>query len=446
LLTKEDFGIVGFATVAISYLAILKDIGLGAALIQRRDNVEEASKTVFTLNLLVGLILTLTSVLIAPFVAEFFREPLIIPILRVLGLSFAITSLGSVHIVRLQREMDFRRKLIPDLGQSIAKGVVAISLALTGAGVWSLVFGQLAGAVASVVLAWIVYPWRPRLSIDSSITAPLLRYGMAVIGIDSLTVITDNMDYLLVGRIFGDTALGVYTMAYRLPELLIINVLWVMGAVVFPAYSAIQDQMDELRQIFLTTIRIVEILVIPLCLGLFITADPLVRVAFGEKWLETIPILRVLSIYAWILSIGFHAGGVYKAIGRPDISVKLSLLNLAMLAPALLFGSRYGLIGIALAHMIIAFLRTMMRLIVANRYISISIGDILLQMKPAILGGISLASLATPVLYLTSGLSPLPRLFAIALAGAAGYFGSLWLVERESLLGLGQMIGVLETK
>jgi O-antigen/teichoic acid export membrane protein len=444
LLTQEDFGIVGFATVAVSYLSILKDMGLGAALIQRREDVGEASNTVFTLNLIVGLALTVLAMLIAPIVANFFREPLVVPILRWLGLTFILNALGSVHTIRLQRELDFRRKLVPDLGRAVTKGVVSIAFAVAGSGVWALVYGQLAGVAASVVLAWIVFPWRPKLSVDREMAGSLLKFGVAVIGIDALAIINDNVDYLLVGRIFGNAAMGIYTLAYRLPELLVINVLWVMGAVVFPAYSAVQTNRDELRQIFLTTVRIVEIIVVPLCLGLLIAADPLVRVAFGNQWLEAIPILRVLAAYALVLSIGFHVGGVYKAIGRPDISVKLSLLTLVILVPALWIGSTYGLIGIAFGHLVAVLIRGILRLVVATRFVDISLRDILLQLGPAFRGGIALTALALPVLFMTDGLDPLVRLLALTVAGAFGYLGVMLVFERDSLIRLGKMIGILK--
>jgi PST family polysaccharide transporter len=444
LLTQEDFGIVGFATVAVSYLSILKDMGLGAALIQRREDVGEASNTVFTLNLVVGLALTVLAMLIAPIVADFFREPLVVPILRWLGLTFIINALGSVHTIRLQRELDFRRKLVPDLGRAITKGVVSIAFAVAGSGVWALVYGQLAGVAASVVLAWIVFPWRPELSVDREMAGSLLKFGIAVIGIDALAIVNDNVDYLLVGRIFGNAAMGIYTLAYRLPELLVINVLWVMGAVVFPAYSAVQTNRDELRQIFLTTVRIVEIIVVPLCLGLLITADPLVRVAFGNQWLEAIPILRVLAAYALVLSIGFHVGGVYKAIGRPDISVKLSLLTLVILVPALWIGSTYGLIGIAFGHLIAVLIRGILRLVVATRFVDITLRDILLQLGPAFRGGLALTALALPVLFVTDRLNPLVRLLVLTVAGATGYLGVMLLFERDSLIRLGRMIGILK--
>jgi lipopolysaccharide exporter len=442
LLTPDDVGIVAIATLAVNYLSIAKDLGLGAALIQRRDDVDEAANTVFTLNLLLGVVLTLVTMLVAPLAAAYFRQPLVTPVLRWLGLSFALEAVGAVHTVRLQRQLEFRRKLVPDLGRALVKGIVSIGLALGGSGVWALVYGQLAGVVASVVLAWAIFRWRPRLTVNTTLAKALLSFGLTVIGVDALAIIIDNFDYLIIGRAFGDAALGIYTFAYRLPELLVINILWVMGSVIFPTYASMQDQPDAMRQGFLATVRFVQILTVPICLGLIITAGPLVRVAFGEQWLEAIPIVRVLAFYAWVISVGYHVGGIYKAIGRPDISVKLSILTLIVLVPALLIGSRYGLIGVAFGHVVASLVRTTVRLIVATRFIDIKPGDIFAQLKPAALGGVALAALALPALYLTPTLPALPRLLAVTAAGAGGYAGVLWLTERESLLRVGRMIGL----
>lgn len=169
LLTPEQFGVVGFATIAVSYLSVLKDLGLGAALIQRQDEVEEAADTVFTLNLLLGVLLTLLGLLLAPLAATYFREPLVTPILRVLSFNFVINALGAIHTVRLQRQLDFRRKALPDIGRSLVKGVVSIGMAIAGFGVWSLIVGQLAGSAAGVLLSWWMFlgdpncGWQPGL-------------------------------------------------------------------------------------------------------------------------------------------------------------------------------------------------------------------------------------------------------------------------------------------
>jgi O-antigen/teichoic acid export membrane protein len=446
LLTPDEVGVVALAMVAINYFAVVQDLGLGAALIQRRDSIEEAADTVFTLNLICAVLITVLVFLTAPFVAQYFDEEIITPVLRWLGLTFIIHAFGSIHTVLLRRELDFRKKIIPDLGQSIVKGIVSISLALSGAGVWSLVYGQLVGSTAFVVLAWIVNPWRPRLRLNTPLLRPMLRYGLSVLVGDSLSTAIDNLDYVIVGRMFGQAVLGIYSYAYRLPELLIINNLWVMSAVIFPAYSSFQNNLSDMRRAFLGTVRFIQLLALPICLGLIIAADPLIRVAFGKQWLDVIPVARILAMYALVLSIGYHAGGVYKAIGRPDISVKLSVLTLFILAPCLLIGAQYGLTGVALGHLTAVIIRTFIRLYVAQRLIHCSFRDVLAAIRPAAQSAIGLLLCALPVLLLAQDWPVLIQLLLVTAAGATGYLGALWIFERETILKVAQMIGVSRLK
>ncbi len=446
LLTPDDFGLVAFATLAISYLSILKDMGLGAALIHRQEDPEETANTVFTLNFLLGITLTAITAIAAPWVAAFFREPQVVPLLRWLSLTFVLNSLGAIHIIRLQRELNFRRKLIPDLGRAVIKGGVSIGMALLGFGVWALVVGQLAGVLASVGLAWVAFPWRPRLRIIAAQVKSLLRYGLSVVGVDAFTIATDNFDYIIVGRFFGDTALGIYTLAFRLPELLVLNPLWVMAGAIFPAYSKIQNQPALLRKGFLTTVRVVEMVSVPLALGLAVAADPLVRTVFGEQWLSAIPIVRILALFVLVRSIGFNAGDVYKAIGRPDVLVKLEVLNMMVLVPALWFGARYGLVGIAWGHLGASVVRMVADLLVAAKLVDIRLRELLAQLIPSFLAGMILLLLAVPVLWATIGLSPVVRLVLVGGAGALGYIIPLWFLERETMQKLFSTLGFLKGK
>jgi O-antigen/teichoic acid export membrane protein len=446
LLTPDDFGVVALATLAVSYLSILKDLGLGAALIQRRRDVEESANTVFTLNLLLGAGLTLAAMASAPLIANFFQEPLVTPILRWLSLTFVLNSLGAIHLVRLQRELEFRRKLIPDMGRSVVKGVVSIGMALSGFGVWALVVGQLAGVLVAVFLAWIAFPWRPKLTINTSLVKGLSKYGLSVVGVDALTIAADNLDYLIVGRIFGNTALGIYTLAYRLPELLVLNPLWVMAKAIFPAYASVQKEPELLRRGFLSTVRFVEILTVPLSLGLLLTADPLVRVAFGDQWLEAIPIVRILAVVVLVRATLFNAGDVYKAIGRPDIILKLELLNTVVLIPALWIGSYYGIVGVAFGHLAASAVRPIADIILAPRYVDTSHKEILAQLKPSLIAGLCLILLTVPSLYLTAAAPPVLRLGIAAIAGGIGYLGPLWFLERETLLQVRQIVGLSGSK
>ena len=442
LLTPGLFGVVALATLAIDYISILNDLGLGAALVQRRENIDEASNIAFTFNLLIGIFLTILIVLLSPYVAIFFHAPTLTPILRWLGLGFTVNALGSVHKARLQRDLRFGKKLIPELGNTIIKGGLSIGLAFMGYGAWSLVYGQLAGMSISAMLLWIVVPWRPRLMIRSPISGQLFKYGFSVMMDRAFTVFADSFDYLLIGRFFNTAALGIYTLAYRLPDLLILNTLSVLAAVFFPAFSSIQNQQDVLRKSFLSTTRYVQLLVTPLCLGIFVAADPIIRLIFGEQWLQSIPIMQVLSLYTLALSVGFHVGDIYKAVGRPDILLKISLPIFFIRLIALWIGSQYSLIGIATGHLVAALIEVVIRAVVTINVIKVSLREILNQLT-AFIGGIMLLIFAVPVLYLTQDLTPWLRLTFVVISGAVGYIGTIWFIDRVAILkGIG-MLGML---
>lgn len=442
LLTKNDFGLVAVAVIAINYLSVIKDLGLGLALIQRREDVDTAANTVFTVNLMLGAALSAIAFLIAPWVAVYFNDPMVTPVLRWLGSSFFINALGAVHIIRLMRELDYRRKFIPDMGNALVKSAASIGLALAGFGVWALVFGQVLGVLASVMLVWIVMPWRPRFALDGKIVATLSKFGAPVLGEDILTAIVENIDYIVAGRIFGVQQLSIYTLAYRLPEMFLIGNLWVMSGVAFPIFSSIQDKPDEIRRGLLASIRFVQLFAVPAAWGLFIAADPIVRVLFGDQWLDAIPVLRVLAMYAWVYSIGYHVGDIYKAIGRPDIPLRLTTFALIVVIPAILIGSRFGLVGIACGHLITILIRQAVSLTVATRFVKVTIVDIFKEFKPAVQGGLAMLAAVATALELAAGFNPFAQLVLVVCAGAAGYLGVLWFTERESLMRLFRTVGV----
>jgi O-antigen/teichoic acid export membrane protein len=441
LLTPQEFGIVAFATVAVNWLGVLKDLGLGGAVIQRREDTEEAAQTAYVLNLGVSVLLTAGTFLAAPAVASFFREPLVVPILRVLSFTFLIQALGSIHLVLLRRNLDFRRKLVPDIGQAVVKGIASIAFALAGFGVWSLVWGSLIGALASSLLAWVVIPWKPRFRMHRRLVRPLMRFGMPLLVTDIEAGIWSNLDYLIVGRLLGDTALGVYTLAYRLPEMLILSVWRVLGAAIFPFFASIQQLPDLLRKGFLATIRYSQIVVVPLCVGLFITAGPAVEVLFGEQWRGAIPVLRLLAVFALVGSIGVNIGDVYKAIGRPDILAKLAFLELVLLTPALILGARHGLIGVGAAHAVVAAIDTTIRLTVARRFVNVTFRDIGRQLLPSLKAGAALAAVAAGALWAASPAGPAASLAAAVVTGAAAYGAVLYRVDREAVRQLASWAG-----
>jgi PST family polysaccharide transporter len=441
LLTPEDFGIVGFATLAVTYLAVFKDLGLGAAIIQRRDDIDEAADTVYVLNLVLGAALTVVTLLVAPAVAGFFDEPLVVPLLRVLAFTFVLEALGAVHIVLLRRDLDFKRKLIPDTGRSLVKGAVAIGTAAAGAGVWALVWGQLAGVAASVVLSWTVVAWRPAYRVERRLVRPLLGFGMPLVVTDIQFAVWQNLDYVVVGRMLGDAALGVYTLAYRLPELLIQSIWRVVAGAAFPLFSRLQHDRELIRRGLLRTVCYTQLATVPLCLGLVITAGPAVRVMFGQQWHEAIPVLQVLAVSTLIASVGYNAGDVYKAIGRPDILAKLGGFDLVVLVPGLVIAARHGLVAVAWTHAAAALVDTAVRFVLARRFIAVTIGDIGRQIAPSLRAGAALLAAGLAASQATSSAPDVVQLVAVTLAGTAAYLGALLRWDRPVLVRLVELLG-----
>lgn len=440
LLTPEEFGMVGFATLVVAYLAVMKDLGFGAALIQRRNDVEETAQTVWIVNLILGALLTAAAVVAAPLVAAFFREPLVTPILRVLAFTFVLEALGSVHLVLLRRNLDFKKKMIPDVGRALVKGVVSVSAAVAGFGVWALVWGQLAGVLTAVFLSWAVVPWRPRLEFHRRLLRPLARFGLPLLATDIEYAIWANLDYVVVGRMLGDTALGIYTLAYRLPELLIHSVWRVLANAIFPFFSTIQEQPDLVRKGFLATIRYTQAVIVPLSLGLLVTAEPAVETLFGHQWHDAVPVLRVMALFSLIGSIGVNAGDVYKAMGRTDVLAKLATLELAILVPALLYGARFGIVGVAWAHAAVATFDTVIRLVVARHMVGVGFSDVWRQIRGSLGAGLLMSIAALGALQVGVGF---PALMAATVTGAIVYSLALWRFDGDVIRS---MVGFLRRR
>lgn len=438
LLVPEDFGLVGFATVVVVSLTVVQDLGFGSALIQRRDRIEEAADTAFTVGMLTGTVLALGTALGAPAVAAWFDAPAVTSMLRVLGLSFVIAAAGHTHVTLLRRSLSFRRRAVPEVGGTVVRGVVAVGAALAGAGPWALIAGQLAGVTASTVLAWMVEPWRPSLRVP--LMRPMARFGFPLLGADTVHALVANLDYVIVGKVLGPAALGTYTLAYRLPELLLMGVVAVLNRAVFPALAEVQDRIDALRSGFLATMHYVPMAVVPIGIGLMVAAEPIVLVILGADWVEAVPVLRVLAAYAMVSTLMVADGDVYKATGRSGLLARFAALKLVLLLPALLIAVHHGLVAVAVAHLGTTMAVKIVRVAAAARILEVRVGDLLKPLLPTLVAGTALTVVAIGVLAATAGLGAPARLLTTAAAGAAAYLAVLLRLEWQSIKRLWDLL------
>jgi PST family polysaccharide transporter len=260
-----------------------------------------------------------------------------------------------------------------------------------------------------------------------------MGYGLPLLGVDVIYVATGHVDYLIVGRVLGATALGIYTLAYRLPELVVLGVVSVLSKSLFPAFSKARDSLAALQKGLRSSIRYVVIFTTPICVGLLVAARPLVLVTLGPDWTEVIPVLRVLAVFAWVRSLMSNDGDVYKAIGIPGFLAKITALRLALLIPALLFAAQFGLVAVALAHLATTIIDKTLRIFLISRRLEMKVSDIVSQFMPAVIAAVPLAAVALGMVTITANAIPIVQLTLTSLAGAFAYAVAIWLMERDSL-------------
>ncbi len=350
ILEPTDFGLIAIALLVVDSIAMFQDMGLGHALIYRKEDHEKASNTAFLIIPAVAVVLYGLIYLVAPFAADFFENNSVEPIIKVMALSIVIHSFGTVPAMRLEKELMFRKKLIPETAPKLIYALVAISLAYLGHGVWSIVYAQLASAFSMVILLWIVSDWKPDLSFDLKVAKELFGYGKFIIGASMVIFVINNVDDAIVGKVLGVEALGFYTIAYTISNMPATNITHLVGRVMFPAYSKLQDDLQALGRAYLKVLKYVSTLSIPAAFGIFIIAPEFIQFILGDKWLPAVPALQVMCVFGMQRSIAATFGPLFQATGNPKILRDISAVNLVILLIVIIpFTQEYGIVGTAMA-------------------------------------------------------------------------------------------------
>lgn len=432
LLTQEAFGIVGYALTVISFLDVFKDLGVGAAVIYLGKD-PEAPNTAFWLNLGFSLVLGLFTWVAGPAAGVFFNDPRATPVTQVLALVFPITALGNIQESLLARNLNFRSRFVPGLAQSVGKGGLSILLAWLGFGYWSLIWGQIGGAALSTVALWLVSPWRPRWRISLAPLRPLLSYGLNMVWGELAAVLVANWDYLMIGRYLGPAPLGVYTLAFRFSDMLVLQFNTVISSVIFPVFTRLGEEEGHLRRGFLQATRYIVLVNMALGLGVALLARPFVLTFYTAKWQEAIPVMELIALTHLAFSMAWHAGDIYRAQGRPEIVTWLLLARLALLLPALWWAAGWAqsIIAVAWMQLVVASLAAMFNLGLAMHQLRVSAREMLAVFRPAVLAGAVMTEVVLAVLWVLRDMAPLTQLIAGAVVGAIAYLATLWFAERD---------------
>ncbi len=420
LLMPEDFGLVALAASFTLYLETIDDLGTGTALIYWPSEEDEVAQITFVLNIVLGGVWLALTYACAPFVASFFRSPGAEPVLRALAWSFPIRALGNTHEALSYRQMRFRARMLPEVGMAAAKAGVSVILAFAGFGVWSLVWGQLAGLAAWTATLWLVVPWRPRLRFPFALAPRVLGYSRSIVAVNVTSAVVQQAAVVVVGRMFAAAALGFYQMAYKIPEMTILLLASVASKVLFPSFSRLQGDPDSLRRRYLQTFRYVGLLVLPAVAGMVILAAPGVVTAFGERWSPSVPLLRALAVYAGLYALGHHSGDVLKATGRAGALAVFAVIEALLVFPALFLAARFDLLAVAVAMVLVAAPAGLLSTLYVCRLLRAGARDVAAQLVPGMIAAGVLALILAPLMVATVGLpAPLRLATGLAIGGVA---------------------------
>jgi teichuronic acid exporter len=349
LLSPVDYGLMGLATILLGFFGLINELGAIPAIIQRQQVEQCLIRKVFGLVLVSNASLYVAAFAGAPYFAALFGEAYLATVIRVFALSLIIGALSALPNALLQRDLKFKTISLIDFAATLVGVVATLTLAFDGRGVWSLVFGSLVKEAGNAVGLMVVTRFRVVPLLDFTGLRTVLAFGMKISGARIVWYLNSSFDGLLIGKILGERALGLYSVANTLAYLPASKVLGLSNQIAFAAYSRLQDDRVRVRQYFLEGASIASFIFFPLCWGMSAVANDFVDVVLGPTWHEAAMVLQIIALGVPYRALGLFMQPLVDGLGQPGIGLK-NTLTISLIVPAAALGGLYwGLIGLCVA-------------------------------------------------------------------------------------------------
>lgn len=387
LLSPEDFGLIGMALIITNLGLAFSDMGLSHAIIWKQDADSEQLSTLYWANIMAGVSVFGLIVLAGPLVSIFFREPRLTGLITWAALIFPVTATGQQFHVLLRKNLRFRRLATIEIVSASAGALVAVTLAFLGHGVYSFIWGQLAtsasGALLLASLGW--REWRPRFVFKPGNLDGMISFGLNQMGQRALDIFSVNIDYIMVGRFLGPSALGAYTLAWQLMVEPMSRINPVLTRVAFPIFARKQDDVSALRRGYVELSKMMASIAFPVIVLAGAVAPALVPLVFGPKWNAAISLIEIFVLLGILRSLGSLLSPLILAIGRADVGFKLSLTIATTSTLLFWFAAQKGLHAMAWSEVIVSAFMFLLVLRIANRLVGLSNRSYLREVgKPAL--------------------------------------------------------------
>ena len=424
LLTPRDYGLIGMVTVVTGFLTMFKDMGLSQATVQREELTHGQTTNLFWVNVGASALIALVAVLLAPVIARFYGEPRLAYITMALAAGFVFGGFTVQHQALLRRQMRFGLLAASSIIAAVVGLGVGIFLAWRGAEYWALVGQQLAVAVVTAITVWVFCGWRPGLPSRRTGVRELLAFGGNVTGFNVVNYFARNGDNLLIGKMWGSAALGLYDKAYQLLLLPLSQINYPVSAVLVPTLSRLADDPERYRAAFLRTLEKLLMVTMPGIAFLMVTADWVVSVVLGPQWTEAARIFVWLAVAGFLQPVGSTTGWLFVSQNRTRTMLQWGFVGSATAIISILIGLPWGAVGVAMSYGLIGlFIRTPLNLWYVGREGPVRTRDFYVTMAPFALAAICSGLAVLAYRWLVAPSNPLIGLivsFAIAAPVALG--------------------------
>ena len=438
LLSPKDFGLVGMVTAFTGVLTLFRDFGLSSAAVQRPTVTKEQISTLFWINILLGALLGLAAVAMAPAIAAFYHEPQLFGVTAVLGAGFLFNAAGVQHSALLQRQMRFTVLAVINVVSLIVGTAIAIGGARAGYGYWSLVAMTVTQPLIATIGFWLTAGWVPGMPRRRAGIRSMMHFGSTLTLNGLVAYVAYNAEKVMIGRFWGADAIGIYGRAYQLVNIPTNNLNSAVGEVAFSALSRLQDDPIRFRNYFLKGFSLVLGLTLPITIACALFADDVVFVLLGPKWNDAAAIVRLLAPTIVIFAIINPLGWFIYSIGLVTRSLRIALVFAPIMIIGCAMGLPYGPKGVAFAYTTVMTLWVIPHILWCVHGTAISLRDVLLTASRPLASGILAGGLAFGARLIGGQfVSPLPRLFLESGVLVAAFFGVLLFAAGQKSLYLG---------
>ena len=347
ILAPEDYGTIALVTVFTAILQVFVDSGLGTALIQKKDADDLDFSSVFYFNFAVCLILYSGMFVAAPYIAIFYDDTTLTPVIRVLSLTIVISGVKGIQQAYVSRNMLFKRFFFSTIGGTIFSAFLGIGMAYAGFGVWALVAQQLSNTAIDTLILWITVKWRPQKEFSWKRLKKLLSFGWKMLVSSLLDTGYNNLRNLIIGKMYSSTDLAYYNQGDKFPNVIVNNINTSIDSVLLPTMANAQDDSTRIKEMTRRAIKTSTYLMAPLMMGLAFCAEPIIRLVLTEKWLPCVPYLRVFCITYMFYPIHTANLNAIKAMGRSDMFLRLEIAKKVVGIFLLILTMNFGVMAMA---------------------------------------------------------------------------------------------------